>query len=98
MNDQTPLEFLTAIYLDDELPLHTRMRAAMAAAPFVHPKLAVTVQTTPQDFASRLDAAIARSERAKVIEGDHRPERPSLPPAGPTPTRPGAPFASMRRL
>jgi len=56
----TSLEFLQAAYRCEELSLHVRMRAAMAALPFEYPKLAVTVQTTPQDFAARLDAAIAR--------------------------------------
>jgi hypothetical protein len=92
----TSLEFLQAAYRCEELSLHVRMRAAMAALPFEYPKLAVTVQTTPQDFAARLDAAIARSERARIIEAT--PERRSLPPTGPAPTPAGAPFASLRRL
>jgi hypothetical protein len=36
----TPLEFLHAVDLNDTLPLAVRMRAAIEAAPYVHPKLA----------------------------------------------------------
>jgi len=48
------------------------------------------------DFAPRLGAAIARSEKARVTI-DHEPEPRSLPPAGPEPTPPGAPMARLRR-
>jgi hypothetical protein len=67
----TSLDFLQAVYLNETLPLNTRMRAAIEAAPYEHPKLsAVAVGTlTSQDFASRLDRALERSDRAKLIEG-----------------------------
>jgi hypothetical protein len=68
-----PLSFLQAVYTDDELPLSVRLKAAIAAAPFVHPKLSVTAVTDDaEDFAARLDRARARS--AKVIEARAEPE------------------------
>ena len=44
MNDSqpTPLDFLTAVYLNEQLPLSVRMRAAIEAAPYRHPKLTAT--------------------------------------------------------
>jgi hypothetical protein len=92
----TSLEVLQAIYRNEDLPLPVRARAAMAALPFEHPKLAVTAITTPQDFAARLDEAIKRSAAAKVI--DAAPEPRSLPPSGPAPTPAGAPFSRLRRI
>jgi hypothetical protein len=73
----------------------------MAALPFEHPKLAVTVQTTPEDFASRLDRAIRRSESAKVIDVEPQAQvngHRSLAPTGPAPTPMSAPFPILRRL
>jgi hypothetical protein len=92
---KTPLEFLQAVYMNAELPLSVRMRAAIEAAPFVHPRLAVTAVMQGDDFAARLDQAIKRSEVAKLIEG--KPEPRSLPPLGREPTPAGAPMARLRR-
>ena len=50
----TSLDFMKAVYLNDELPLGTRMRAATAALPFEHPKLAVTAIVEDESFASAL--------------------------------------------
>src|SRR5262249_58477816 len=61
----TPLEFLEAVYSNEELPLSARLKAASDAAQYVHPKLAVTANVVG-DFADRLDRAIEASR--KVIE------------------------------
>jgi hypothetical protein len=56
------LAFLQAVYRSPDQPLHTRMRAAIAALPYEHPKLAVTVALDGQDnWASQLQRCIARS-------------------------------------
>ena len=70
----TPLEFLEAVYLDEELPLSVRMRAAIEAAPYVHPKLGAVATThmNGADFASLLERCIQRSVTGaplKLIEG-----------------------------
>jgi hypothetical protein len=81
----SPLEFLRAVYLNDQLPLSVRMRAAIEAAPYYHAKLAVTAVIGDADsFAAMLDRAIARSQAPpKVIE--HRPGEtaPSVKWSGP---------------
>ena len=69
--DATPLDFLQAIYRSATQPMQRRLKAAVEAAQFVHPKLSVTA-ALGGDFADRLDKAFRRS--AKVIE--HEPTRP----------------------
>ena len=78
----TPLEFLEAVYLNNDLPLSVRMRAAVECAPYVHPKLTAiaTSSMDGKDFASILERAIARSQAPLVIE--HRPQA-ELPPSAP---------------
>jgi len=53
------------------LPLPVRLRAAIEAAPYEHPKLtAVAVgHLTGEDFYNRLERAIEAGNRAKLIEG-----------------------------
>jgi hypothetical protein len=67
----TSLDFLEAVYLNEQLPLSVRMRAAIELLPYQQPKLsAVAVgHLTGEDFYSRLEAAIERSDRARLIEG-----------------------------
>jgi hypothetical protein len=63
----TSLDLLQAIYRCHDQPLHVRMKAAIAALPYEHPKLAVTaVVDGTEDLGVRLSRAIQRS--AKVIE------------------------------
>jgi hypothetical protein len=61
----TPLEFLTAVYSNPGLPLNTRIRAAMACLPFVHPKLMVGAILDEASFAARLEKAVDRTMKAK---------------------------------
>jgi polysaccharide pyruvyl transferase WcaK-like protein len=62
----TSLKLLQAIYRSPSVALSTRMRAAIAALQFEHPKLAVAVTVNAGDFADQLDKAVERSRR--VIE------------------------------
>jgi hypothetical protein len=60
----TPLHFLEAVYCNPNLPLATRLRAAIEAAPYKHAKLSVSAvaHMNKEDFATALDRAIARSQ------------------------------------
>ena len=64
LNGRTSLAFLQAVYCNDGLPLHVRMKAAIAALPYEH--LAVTaVLNGDNDWAARMDACIARSRKVQ---------------------------------
>ena len=62
MKEADPLTFLKAVYMNAELPLPVRMRAAIELLPFTHPKLAVTAVVSEQDFATVLDRRLKRIE------------------------------------
>ncbi|WP_438279113.1 hypothetical protein [Nitrobacter sp.] len=65
---RTSLDFLQAVYRDPCQPISRRMRAAVAALPFEHPKLAVTATLGPNSgFAARLETAIKRSRGDLVV-------------------------------
>jgi hypothetical protein len=51
--------------MDEEVPLPTRIKAAMETAQYVHPKLAAVIDR----FAAMLDAAIARSGNSNRSQG-----------------------------
>jgi hypothetical protein len=99
LNGKTSLAFLQAVYCNDGLPLHTRMKAAIAALPYEHPKLAVTLAVQADDsWAAKLQAAIARSRQAdayRLIEA--APVAPSNGGAHLAPTAQEVSAASMRR-
>ena len=73
-SDAKAHDVLVAIYRNPKMPLHMRMRAAIAAIPFESPKLAVTAVVTDESLAVKLDRAWTRTRRAKII--DARPIDP----------------------
>jgi len=90
--DGISLDLLRAVYRSNQLPLPTRLRAAIAALPHEVPRLAVTAQVTENDIATLLDCRIARFQEMrenKVINGEKVIPEPKLPdtptPAPPTP-------------
>jgi hypothetical protein len=62
----TSLNLLQAIYRSPAVSLMIRMRAAIAALQFEHPKLAVMASIQAEDFADQLERALKRS--SQVIE------------------------------
>ena len=70
----TPLDFFEAVWMNETLPLHTRLRAATEHAKYVHPRLAAVANISEGSFAAMLDAAIERSSRPlKLIEAKPEP-------------------------
>jgi hypothetical protein len=65
--DHTSLDLLRAVYRSPAVPLSVRLRAAIAALPHEHPKLAVTANLNGETFADALERAIARSGKADLI-------------------------------
>jgi len=73
----TPLDFFQATYRDPRRSWAQRQRAAEAAAPFMHPKLAVVANLNGEGFAAALERAIARSGKAQAVHAaqviEHQP-------------------------
>jgi hypothetical protein len=71
--DATSLDFLRVVYRDARLPLSVRMRAAIAALAFEHPKLTVNANINAVGFADRLERMMAERGLSAVI--DARPAK-----------------------
>lgn len=69
----TPLEFLRSVYTDASVPLPLRIRAAVEAAPFAHPKLSA-IFDVGRAMGRRLEEAIARSEGGLGVTPAQRSE------------------------
>ncbi|WP_298870910.1 hypothetical protein [uncultured Bradyrhizobium sp.] len=72
----TSLDYLQSIYRDPRQPESKRLRAAIAALPFEHPKLAVTAVVSSEGFAAKLEAARARSAQAVIFRTTELLEQP----------------------
>jgi hypothetical protein len=70
----TSLDYLQAIYRDPRQPEPRRMRAAIAALPHEHPKLAVTAQVHTEGWGARLEAARERSAKVLAFRASERAE------------------------
>jgi hypothetical protein len=73
---RSALELLQSIYRDPTLPLPARMKAAVEALPFEHPKLSAMAVTSMsgKDFAAQLERAISRSTGRRLIEAKALPQ------------------------
>jgi hypothetical protein len=69
--DIDALRLLQMVYRGEVQASPQQMRAAIEALPFESPKLSSVAvgHLTGEDFYNRLERAIDRSERAKLIEG-----------------------------
>lgn len=76
----TSLDLLRAVYRRSDLPLTTRMRAAIAALNYELPRLQVTAQINEQSFAEVLErrlrklAEMKANGSNKLIEAKPEPE------------------------
>jgi hypothetical protein len=61
---ESSLELLQAVYSDPGQPISRRMRAAIAALPFEHPKLSVVANLEGNGFAAELERAWQRTLEA----------------------------------
>jgi hypothetical protein len=79
----TPPLFLEAVYLNPDLPLATRLRAAIEAAPYKHPKQSVTAigHFNGETFAQALERAIERSQNPPMLNSPKTIEHEELVPA-----------------
>jgi hypothetical protein len=69
--EATPLEFLESVYRSVDQPMNRRLRAAIEAAQYRHPRLAVTASVTSEGIATMLDRAIERSRvQPRLIEAE----------------------------
>ena len=66
--DGLSIDLLRAVYRSSSLPLHTRMRAAMACLKHEVPALIATAVVNEGSFADLLDRRLKRMEQAKLIE------------------------------
>jgi hypothetical protein len=75
--EATPLEFLQAVYRNAGLPLATRIRAAVAAAQYSHPRISVIASPgDPRNIADRLERLILEQQRKpKLIEAAPQPDQ-----------------------
>jgi hypothetical protein len=72
IQDADPLEFLLRVMADTQLPLALRLDAAVAAAPFCHPKLRAVVHVDEGRGKSALEELLAEIDgRARGIPNPH---------------------------
>src|SRR6516162_1736024 len=88
------IDLLRAVYRANHLPLHTRMRAAMAALKHEVPALMATSIVSEGGFAELLDRRLARINEMKLLENktinsEKVIAEPTIdPPPTPTPSLP----------
>jgi hypothetical protein len=72
------LDYLQAIYQGRIEPDFTRMRAASLALPFESPKLQATATVRfDLDFSAKLDRAVRRSDKVRLIPNGPGPVAPA---------------------
>jgi hypothetical protein len=75
----TAHDLLRLVYRSADLPLTTRMRAAMAAIPYETPKLAVTALVQESDLATLLDRRLEKLKQMRNGNDAKLIEQPAIP-------------------
>jgi hypothetical protein len=91
-------DVLVAIYRNPQMPLHTRMRAAIAAIPFESPKLIATAIVNEKSFAAILERRYLHMRKVQAEQQIEyvKPKEPKAKPE-PAPARPPLPHVFDRR-
>src|SRR5262245_4774848 len=79
-SDARAHDVLVAVYRNPKMPLHTRIKAAIAAVPFEMPKLQATAVMDGKDFASLLDARMRRYKQlqsTRMVEAQPIKDKPA---------------------
>jgi hypothetical protein len=63
----TPLEYMVSTMRDPDTEPHTRLDAAKAAAPYIHPKLAAMTLSGLDGKPIEINATITNRDRAKAM-------------------------------
>jgi hypothetical protein len=89
----TSLDFMQAVYRDPAQPTTRRMRAAVAALPFEHPKLSVNANIDT-NFAARMEEIARLRGKSNVIDAtqNYRTDTRRLPQPEPVVTDPSGGF------
>jgi hypothetical protein len=85
MREIDPLNFLKAVYMNADLPLSVRMRAAIELLPFTHPKLAVVAQVSEGDVATLLDRRLKRIQQQEMRVIEAQPQTQTIEAPKPLP-------------
>jgi hypothetical protein len=65
--DITPMEYLCTIYRDEEQPLQVRLAAAMAVAPYMHPRLQAIEARVTQLMSAEEEARRHEERRQQAV-------------------------------
>ena len=71
----SPLEFLQAVYSNEDFPLQARLKAAIEAAQYIHPKLTASAHVDDKDFAPLLEDRLRKLTEPKPLAIEKQPMR-----------------------
>src|SRR5215471_5492210 len=70
----SPLHYMLSIMRDESVDVRRRDAMAMAAAPYLHPKLSAVAYSEPQDDVATDEYGIDKTFRIEFVQPQHRPD------------------------